>query len=107
MHVEDLKDGRAFAEVAQRVSRTKPVVVLKAGRTAMGARAARSHTGALAGNDAIYDSVLRQSGVIRARNLNDMLEFARGLQILPTPWAKTSSSSPVPAAPACCSPTPV
>ena len=85
MHVEDLKDGRAFAEVAQRVSRTKPVVVLKAGRTAMGARAARSHTGALAGNDAIYDSVLRQSGVIRARNLNDMLEFARGLQILPTP----------------------
>ena len=85
MHVEDLKDGRAFAEVAQRVSKSKPVVVLKAGRTAMGARAARSHTGALAGNDAIYDSVLRQSGVIRARNLNDMLEFARGLQILPTP----------------------
>ncbi|MDE0207394.1 MAG: acetate--CoA ligase family protein, partial [Candidatus Tectomicrobia bacterium] len=69
MHVEDLKDGRAFAEVAQRVSRRKPVVVLKAGRTAMGARAARSHTGALAGNDAIYDAVLRQSGVIRARNL--------------------------------------
>ena len=85
MHVEDLKDGRAFAEVAQRVSKHKPVVVLKAGRTAMGARAARSHTGALAGNDAIYDAVLRQSGVIRARNLNDMLEFARGLQILPTP----------------------
>ena len=85
MHVEDLKDGRAFAEVAKRVSRSKPVVVLKAGRTAMGARAARSHTGALAGNDAVYDSVLRQSGVIRARNLNDMLEFARGLQALPTP----------------------
>lgn len=85
MHVEDLKDGRAFAEVAKRVSRQKPVVVLKAGRTAMGARAARSHTGALAGNDKIYDAVLRQSGVIRAQSLNDMLEFARGLQILPTP----------------------
>jgi acyl-CoA synthetase (NDP forming) len=85
MHVEDLKDGRAFAEVAQRVSKKKPVVVLKAGRTAMGARAARSHTGALAGNDKIYDAVLRQSGVIRALSLNDMLEFARGLQILPTP----------------------
>jgi acetyl coenzyme A synthetase (ADP forming)-like protein len=85
MHVEDLKDGRAFAEVAQRVSKQKPVVVLKAGRTAMGARAARSHTGALAGNDKIYDAVLRQSGVIRALSLNDMLEFARGLQILPTP----------------------
>lgn len=85
MHVEDLKDGRSFAEVAQRVSRHKPVVVLKAGRTAMGARAARSHTGALAGNDKIYEAVLRQSGVIRAYSLNDMLEFARGLQILPTP----------------------
>lgn len=85
MHVEDLKDGRAFAEVAQRVSKHKPVVVLKAGRTDMGARAARSHTGALAGNDKIYDAVLRQSGVIRASSLNDMLEFARGLQVLPTP----------------------
>jgi len=85
MHVEDLKDGRSFAEVAQRVSKQKPIVVLKAGRTAMGARAARSHTGALAGNDKIYDAVLRQCGVIRAYSLNDMLEFARGLQILPTP----------------------
>ncbi len=85
MHVEDLKDGRAFAEVAQRVSKQKPVVVLKAGRTAMGARAARSHTGALAGDDKIYDAVLRQSGVIRALSLNDMLKFARGLSVLPTP----------------------
>ena len=85
MHVEDLKDGRAFAEVAARVSKTKPVVVLKAGRTSMGARAANSHTGALAGDDRVYDAVLRQSGVIRARSLNDMLEFARGLQALPTP----------------------
>ena len=85
MHVEDLKDGRSFAEVASRVTKTKPVVVLKAGRTSMGARAARSHTGALAGDDQIYDDVLRQSGVIRALSLNDMLEYARGLQILPTP----------------------
>jgi acetyl coenzyme A synthetase (ADP forming)-like protein len=85
MHVEDLKDGRAFAEVAQRVSKKKPVIVLKAGRTALGARAAASHTGALAGNDAVYDDVLRQAGVIRARTLNDMLQFARGLPVLPTP----------------------
>jgi acetyl coenzyme A synthetase (ADP forming)-like protein len=85
MHVEDLKDGRSFAEVAKRVSRTKPVIVLKAGRTAMGARAAQSHTAALAGNDRIYDDVLRQSGVVRAMSLNDMLEFARCLPILPAP----------------------
>lgn len=85
MHVEDLKDGRAFAEVAERVSKKKPIVVLKAGRTAMGAKAANSHTGALAGDDRVYDAVLKQSGVIRANSLNDMLEFARGLQVLPTP----------------------
>src|SRR5437667_4038394 len=84
-HCEDLKDGRAFAEVAKRVSRKKPVVVLKAGRTALGARAASSHTGALAGNDKIYDDVLRQSGVIRAKSLRDMLDFARGVPVLPTP----------------------
>jgi acyl-CoA synthetase (NDP forming) len=85
MHVEDLKDGRAFAEVARRVSRTKPVIVLKAGRTALGARASASHTGALAGDDRVYDDVLRQSGVIRARSLNELLQFARALPVLPTP----------------------
>jgi acyl-CoA synthetase (NDP forming) len=84
-HVEDLKDGRAFAEVAKRVSKKKPVVVLKAGRTSMGARAASSHTGALAGNDKIYEDVLRQSGVIRARSLRDLLDFGRGIPVLPTP----------------------
>jgi acetyl coenzyme A synthetase (ADP forming)-like protein len=84
-HCEDLKDGRAFAEVARRVTKTKPVVVLKAGRTSAGAKAASSHTGALAGNDKIYEDVLRQSGVIRARSLRDMLEFARAIPVLPTP----------------------
>jgi acetyl coenzyme A synthetase (ADP forming)-like protein len=84
-HCEDLKDGRAFAEVAKRVAKKKPVVVLKAGRTAMGARAASSHTGALAGNDKIYEDVFKQSGVIRARSLRDLLEFARAIPVLPTP----------------------
>jgi acetyl coenzyme A synthetase (ADP forming)-like protein len=85
MHAEDLKDGRSFAEVAKRVSKKKPIVMLKAGRTQLGAKAAASHTGALAGNDKIYDDVLRASGVIRAYALNDLLQFARGLPILPTP----------------------
>jgi acetyl coenzyme A synthetase (ADP forming)-like protein len=84
-HCEDLKDGRAFAEAARRVSKKKPVVVLKAGRTSAGAKAASSHTGALAGNDRIYEDVLKQSGVIRARSLRQLLEFARGIPILPTP----------------------
>jgi acetyl coenzyme A synthetase (ADP forming)-like protein len=85
MHLEDLKDGRAFVNAAKRVSKRKPVVVLKAGRTEQGAKAASSHTGALAGNDRIYDDILRRSGVIRAPGLNDMLEYAHGLPLLPTP----------------------
>ncbi|MBB3731634.1 acetate--CoA ligase family protein [Nonomuraea dietziae] len=85
MHLEDLKDGRGFVEAARRVVRHKPVIVLKAGRTAMGARAAGSHTGALAGDDKVYDDILRQAGVVRAPGLNDMLEYARSLPLMPTP----------------------
>src|ERR1700727_1534606 len=84
-HCEDLKDGRAFAEAAKRVAKKTPVVVLKSGRTSAGAKAASSHTGALAGNDKIYEDVLKQSGVIRARSLRQLLEFARGIPVLPTP----------------------
>jgi acetyl coenzyme A synthetase (ADP forming)-like protein len=85
MHAEDLKDGRTFAEVAEQVSKKKPVIMLKAGRTAYGAKAAASHTGALAGNDKIYDDILKQAGVIRAPSLRSMLEYTRGLQVLPNP----------------------
>src|SRR2546429_4421278 len=85
MHLEDLKDGRAFVTAAQRITKKKPVVVLKAGRTAMGARAASSHTGALARHDKGYDDILRQAGVVRAPGLNEMLEYARGLPLLPAP----------------------
>ncbi|MDV9170767.1 acetate--CoA ligase family protein [Streptomyces sp. W16] len=85
MHLEDLKDGRAFVEAARKTVPRKPVVVLKAGRTAAGAKAAGSHTGALAGDDAVYSDILKQAGVIRAPGLNDMLEYARGLPVLPTP----------------------
>ncbi len=84
-HCEDLKDGRSFAEVAKRVSQKKPIVMLKAGRTSAGAKAASSHTGALAGNDKIYEDVLKQSGVIRARSLREMLELTRGIPVMPTP----------------------
>ncbi len=85
MHLEDLKDGRAFVEAAREITKKKPVVVLKAGRTALGARAASSHTGALAGDDKVYDDILKQSGVVRAYSLSDMLEYARGIPVLPTP----------------------
>jgi acyl-CoA synthetase (NDP forming) len=85
LHMEDLKDGRAFVEVAQRVSRKKPIIVLKAGSTPAGRKAAASHTAALAGDDKVYDDILRQAGVVRARGLSELLQFARCLPILPTP----------------------
>lgn len=85
MHVEDLKDGRAFVDAAKRVSKEKPIVVLKAGRTAQGAKAAASHTGALAGTDRIYDAALREAGVVRARTLEDLLDWSRALTMLPEP----------------------
>jgi len=85
LHMEDLKDGRAFVEVAQRVSKQKPIVVLKAGATPAGTKAAASHTAALAGDDKVYDDILRQAGVVRAKGLNELLQFARCLPILPTP----------------------
>ena len=85
MHMEDLKDGRAFFEAAQRVSKQKPIVVLKAGRTALGARAAASHTAALAGHDQIYQAAFTQAGVIRAGTLEELMDWARALQLLPDP----------------------
>jgi acetyl coenzyme A synthetase (ADP forming)-like protein len=85
MHVEDIKDGRAFVDAAKRVSKEKPVIVLKAGRTSYGARAAASHTGALAGTDRVYDAAFREAGVVRARTLEDLLDWARALSMLPTP----------------------
>ena len=85
MHLEDLKDGRAFVDAAREVVPKKPVIVLKAGRTAAGARAAGSHTGALAGNDKVYDDILRRAGVVRAPGLGELLEFGRALPVLPTP----------------------
>jgi acetyl coenzyme A synthetase (ADP forming)-like protein len=85
LHMEDLKDGRSFVEVAQRVSKKKPIVVLKAGATPAGTKAAASHTAALAGDDKVYDDILRQAGVVRAKGLNELLQFARTLPMLPTP----------------------
>jgi len=85
LHMEDLKDGRSFVEVAQRVSQKKPIVVLKAGATPAGSKAAASHTAALAGDDKVYDDILRQAGVVRANGLRDLLELARALPVLPTP----------------------
>lgn len=79
MYVEAIRDARRFVEVAKRVSKEKPIVVFKAGRTAGGARAARSHTGSLAGQREIYEGALRQSRVLLAPTMEILLPLGHAL----------------------------
>jgi acetyl coenzyme A synthetase (ADP forming)-like protein len=85
MHAEDIKDGDAFIRAAQKVGKTKPIVVLKSGATQLGERATSFHTGALAGDDRIYNAAFAKAGVVRAPNLEGMLDYARIFQMLPVP----------------------
>jgi acetyltransferase len=85
LHLESFKRARAFLSAANRVKRTKPIVVMKTGRTVEGAAAAASHSGALAGQDAVVDAALRQYGVVRAKTLDDFIGIAKALAWLPAP----------------------
>jgi acetyltransferase len=75
-YIEDVVDGRRFMEAAGRATRVKPVILLKSGGTEAGARAASSHTGALAGSDAAFDAAFRQTGVMRAQGVQDLFDTA-------------------------------
>lgn len=79
MYLESLARGRRFFELAR--ASGKPLVALKAGRSAFGAAAARSHTAALAQDDRVLDAALRQAGVIRVRDLNELMDVARSLAV--------------------------
>lgn len=88
LHMEGLKDGRRFMEVARRVSRSKPVLCLKTGRSEAGARAAGSHSGSLAGEDYVYDTALRQAGVIRVDNIGEMNDLNKTFLTYPSMTGK-------------------
>jgi acetyltransferase len=75
-YIEDVVDGRRFLEAAAKATRIKPVVLLKSGGTEAGARAASSHTGALAGSDTAFEAAFKQTGVMRARGVEDLFEAA-------------------------------
>lgn len=77
LYVEDIKSGREFLEIARKVAQKKPIVALKSGRTDAGARAAASHTGAMAGSDRIYDAVFEQTGVFRAKDMEEFFDAGR------------------------------
>jgi acyl-CoA synthetase (NDP forming) len=83
LYVEDIKHGREFLRIAKKVTLKKPIVALKAGRSAAGARAAASHTGAIAGADKIYDAAFEQTGVIRARDMEEFFDAGKVLAMQP------------------------
>jgi acetyl coenzyme A synthetase (ADP forming)-like protein len=79
IYIEELRKGEEFISMARQVtsgSRPTPVLVVKSGRTSAGALAAASHTGALAGTEAVYDAIFKQSGIIRADSVNELFDFA-------------------------------
>jgi len=88
MYLESFGDPRAFGEIARRISRKKPILVVKSGRTAAGARAAFSHTGALGGLDVAVDTLFDQCGVIRGRSMEDLFTLAPAFATQPVPKGK-------------------
>jgi acetyltransferase len=78
LYVESVPDGRAFMEALASCAACKPVIVIKAGRTGVGKRATASHTGSMAGSDAVYDAAIRECGAIRVKTVEEMLDLCRG-----------------------------
>ena len=87
MYLEDIRSGRRFMEIAKRITteKKKPIIVLKAGRTAEGAKAAASHTGALGGSDANYEAAFAQCGVIRVDTMGELFDLATAFSKQPLP----------------------
>lgn len=77
-YIEGVKRGREFFRLAEQVSLKKPLVVWKGGRTEAGAKAASSHTGSLASNNAVFEAMLRQAGVTSAQNLEELVDLTIG-----------------------------
>jgi acyl-CoA synthetase (NDP forming) len=88
LYVEDIKSGREFLKVAKEVTKKKPIVALKAGRTDAGARAAASHTGAIAGSDQIYNAVFEQTGILRAKDMEEFFDAGKALAMQPPATGK-------------------
>jgi acetyltransferase len=88
LYVEAIKDARKFMSAARAAARIKPVVVVKSGRMAQGARAAATHTGALAGSDAVYDAAFRRAGILRVSDLRELFDCAETLGRVESPPGK-------------------
>jgi acyl-CoA synthetase (NDP forming) len=87
-YIEDIKHGREFMRVAKKVTRKKPIVVIKSGKSSAGARAAASHTGAIAGSDKIYDAAFSQVGIVRARDMEEFFDLGKVFAMQPPALGK-------------------
>ena len=83
IYLEGVEDGKKFVSIAQEVTRKKPIIVIKAGRTEVGAKAVASHTGSLAGNVVIYSTAFKQAGILQARTVEEAFDWARAISYLP------------------------
>ena len=91
MYVEDLRHGFEFIEVVREITggeNPTPIIVVKSGRTAAGAAAVSSHTGSLAGSEAIYDALFEQSGIYRAQTISHLFDYAIAFATQPLPKSK-------------------
>ncbi|MEN6336453.1 MAG: acetate--CoA ligase family protein, partial [Phycisphaerales bacterium] len=84
-YLENIKDGNAFVREAEQISQKKPILLMKSGRTAAGAKAASSHTGSLAGGDVAYESAFTRAGVIRCESIKQQFDFAQAFANQPLP----------------------
>jgi acetyltransferase len=91
LYVEGVKNGRKFMSAARAAARVKPVIVVKSGRMAHGARAAATHTGALAGSDAVYDAAFRRGGLLRVSDLRELFDCAELIGRIKAPRGKRLS----------------
>ncbi len=85
MYLENFGNPRRFVELAREITRAKPICVVKSGRTGAGARAAASHTGALAGTELATEAIIAQSGAIRAHTVEDLFDLAMAFANQPLP----------------------
>jgi acetyl coenzyme A synthetase (ADP forming)-like protein len=91
MYVENFGNPRRFLEIAGRITKTKPIIVVKSGRSRAGARAASSHTGALAANDVAVEALLAQSGVLRASSIEELFDMAMAFEIRAMPKSRRTA----------------
>ena len=88
LYLESVKDGRKFLAAAARFTAQKPLILIKAGRSQAGMRAASSHTGSMAGSDAVFDAACRQTGILRVSGIEEMLDLCMGFEHYPVPKGK-------------------